>query len=169
MRQACQRCDLLTDYAFSEREMLMRLRVGDVEVFGQSDENYQVWLENLQRNNLPLDIPSPAWSRLSVLWIATGVEGAFTRLREKGYGDLGSLDCAIRLVQQDNTVTVYISDDRTSQAPMVELYAAFADFADRVRRDFLAICPRLADHVTLGPWFRQEDEPPVTLPPVILL
>jgi len=168
LRQACRRRGLLTDYAFSEWEMLMRLRVGDVEVFGRSDEDYQVWLETLRRNNLPLDIPSPAWSRLSVLWIATGIEVAFTHLGEKGYGDLGSLDCAIRLARQDDTVTVSLGD-RVGQAPMVELYVAFAGFAEQVRHDFLAICPRLADHVTLGPWFRREDTPPVEPLPAILL
>ncbi len=81
MRQACRRRDLLTDYAFPEWEMLMRLCIGSVEVFGQSDEDYQAWLESLRRNNVRLDIPSPAWSRLSVLWIATGVGGLPLALR----------------------------------------------------------------------------------------
>jgi len=169
LREACRQSDLRTDYALSEWEMLLRLCVGDVEVLGRSDEDYHAWLKNLRRYNVALHIPSPAWSRLSVLWIASSVESAFARLREEGHSDLDSLDCAIHLVQQDDMVTVFLSRDRVGQAPMAEMYAAFAAFAERVRRDWLAICPQLTDHVTLGPWFRGEGESPeVPSEPILL-
>jgi hypothetical protein len=169
LREACRHHDLLTDLELSEWEMLMRLRIGDVEVFGQTDEEYQAWLEHLRRNNIPLDVPSPAWSRLSVLWIATTVDDAFVRLQEKGHSELSSLDCVIHLVQQGETVRVFLSHDRVGQASMAESHAAFAVFADRVRDDFLAVCPALINHVTLGYWFRREPNPPQVLPPPILL
>lgn len=166
LRDACQHDDFLTDGG----EMLMRLRLDTVEVFGQTEDAYHAWQEHLRRNNLPLHVPSSAWLPLSVIWIATSVEEAFTRLREEGHSDLLSLASAIHLEQQGETVAVYLSRERVGQALLTEVHAAFVAFAERVRDDFLALCPQLTDHATLGYWFRREDAPPpqVSPPPILL-
>jgi hypothetical protein len=133
----------LTDRGLLDWEMLMRLRIGAVEVFGHTDEEYRAWLERLQRYGLPQDVPSPAWTRLSVLWIAVCVEEAFARLHQEGRSDLPSLASVIYLEQAGETVAVFLSRERVGQAPLAEVQAAFAAYAERVRDDFLAICPAL--------------------------
>lgn len=156
VRDGCQRQDLLSDYTLPEWEMLVRLRVNGIEVFGQTEEEYQRWKRDLESNNVSLPVPSSAWSLLSVLSIAVSADSTFGRLQEEGYGDIDSLDCVIRLARQDDAVTIYIRRDRIGRASYAEMHAAFTAFAERVRRDFLSLCPRLRDHVTLGPWFRGE-------------
>jgi len=157
LRQECQGQDLLSDYTLSEREMLMRLHVDGVEVFGQAEDEYQRWMDKLESNNVSLHVPSSAWTLLSVLSIAASVDSAFYRLRKTGRSDVDSLDCVIRMTQLRGIVTVYIRTDRVGQASYKDMYATFTLFAERVRRDFLSVCPQLRNHVTLGPWFRGED------------
>lgn len=156
IRKECQRSDLLMDYTLSEWEMLMRLRIGSVEVFGHTEEEYQRWMADLKSNNISLNVPSSAWSLLSVLSIAVSVDSAFHHLREERHTEIDSLDSVIRLSRQDEMVTVSVSRDWFAQASYEELKMAFAAFAERVRQDFLALCPQLRDHVTLGSWFRGE-------------
>lgn len=157
LRDKCQHQDILSDYTLSEWEMLMRLRIGNVEVLGHTRENYESWMVNLERNKVSLKVPSEAWSLLSVLAIAVSVEDAFAHLRAEGHADIDSLDCVMRLTQRDDMVMAHVDPRLVGVAPYVELYAAFAAFAQRVRDDFLSICPQLRHHVTLGAWFRGED------------
>lgn len=167
LQDTCEHDDRLAD--LDEWEMLMRLRIGAVEVFGHTDDEYHAWQESLRRHDVSLHVPSPAWSRLSVLWIASSVEEAFSALQRDGHSDLPSLDCVIRLVRHDENVAVTLRPDRTGHAPLVEVQAAFEAFAERVRTDFLAVCPRLAAHPSLGYWFRNEDPPPpVSSLPILL-
>lgn len=172
LRRKCP--GLPTDYELLEWEMLMRLRIDDVEVFGSTEEEFQRWLDRLRRNNLPLRVPSSAWTNLSVLWIALGVDEAFRRLKEAGTAALNSLDSLVHLACHDDLVRIYLRKDRIGQAPFGELYSVFESFAERVRGDFLSACPGLEDHVTLGPWFRTgklepaqtEYSEPIHLPPM---
>src|SRR5207248_8543328 len=114
----------------SEWEMLVRLRVDDVEVLGQTGEEYQRWMKDLESNNVSLQVPSSAWSLLSVLSIAVSVDSAFCRLREEGHADIDSLDCVIRMARQDDNVTVHVRHDRIGRASYGEMYAAFTAFAE---------------------------------------
>jgi hypothetical protein len=162
LRKDCLRPDVLRDYALPEWEMLMRLRIGEIEVFGRTQEEYQRWVEHLRSNNLPVDVPSAAWSRLSVLSIAVDVERAFSQLRETGTAEIDSLDCSIHLELDGSKVRVWVRRDRVGQALLTDVHAGFTAFAERVRLDFLAICPELRGHVTLGTWFRGEPREPTT-------
>ncbi len=156
VRDACQRQNLISDYSVADWEMLMRFRVGDVEVFGQTEEEYQRWLERLRSYHLALNPPSSAWSTLSVLSIAVSVSAALRSLREVGQAELPSLDSIVRLTQEGGVVTVCMRPDRIGQAPYAEMHEALQSFEMRVRRDFLSACPQLSMHVSLGWWFRGE-------------
>jgi hypothetical protein len=159
----CAHPDVLVDYAIIDLEMLVRLRVGDVEVFGQSEEGYQRWAEHLRQHHLALHVPSSAWALLSVLSIAVSVQGAFRRLRDDGQAVIDSLDCVIRLARQGDEVSVQVGHDgvRVGRAAYTKLYNVFTSFAERVRCAFLSVYPHLAEHVTLGPWFRGEADRPI--------
>lgn len=152
----CQEQDVLVDQSLLDWEMLMRLRMGDVEVLGYTEEEYQRWMNDLKRFDLSLQVPSSAWSLVSVLSIAISIEGAFRQLRESDHADIDSLDFVMRLDKRGDLVLAHIRRDRIGQALYREMYPAFAGFAERVRNDFLTVCPRLRDHLTLGPWFRGE-------------
>lgn len=174
LRNECRYQDLLSDYTLPEWEMLMRLRVGEVEVFGHTEEEYQRWMANIESNKLSLHVPSSAWSFLAVLSVAVSVDSAFDRLREDGRSDIDVIEGVILMERQDNIAMIYIDRDRVGQASVEEMYSAFASFAGRVRDDFLSICPQLRDHVTLGPWFKghaksaivEEPRNVIYLPPI---
>jgi hypothetical protein len=161
------------DYELPEWEMPMRLRIDSTEVFGSTQEEYQQWLDRLRRYNVPVPVPSSAWTPLSVLWIAAEIDDVFRHLRDKGIAQLNSLDTVIDLEREGDLVKVFLWRDRTGQAPFAELYSAFKSFAERVRHDFLSVCPELQDHVSLGTWFRtgrsnpatREQSTPIYLPP----
>lgn len=170
LRHLCEDGKALTDLDLTEWEMLMRLSVGEVEVLGQSEEHYQRWRDQLKRDNITLDVPSAAWCRVPILSVAMSVEDAFSRLHEDGYAELATIDePVIRLTQTGDLVTIRVDHDRAGYAPRAELYDVLAAFADRVRDDFLAVCPQLRDHRQLGWWFRGDDPPPPLEPYIIHL
>lgn len=157
LRIACQSDDaqMLPDYAFLELEMPARLRIGDVDVFGHSADEYEQWMRSLANHNLPSQVPLPAWTLLPVLSLAISSGDAFARLNAQGHADIDAIDAVIWLEQQRGPIVeIYMSRDRIGRASLAELQAGFASFAERVRQGFLSVCPQLRDHATLGPWFK---------------
>ena len=159
LMDACQDPGLVFDDSVSEWEMLMRLRLGDVEVFGNTESEYQRWLERLRRYKVTRIPPSSSWTTLSVLWIAMSISSAFFDLTEKGQAELPSLDCVIRMERHEDAVIISSHPGRIGRAPYADVQDAFFSFASRVRQDFLSVCPQLRQHGTLGWWFRGETAP----------
>jgi hypothetical protein len=159
---ACRGGTITTDYSLPEWEMQVRLRVGDVEVLGHTEEEDQQWMEELKRHQAALIVPSSAWTLLEVVSIAASVDSACQQLQAAGRGVLVGIEQDIWLERRADDVLITFRHDRVGRAPAPEVYDALMSFAQRVRQDFLSACPVLRDHVTLGWWFRGEDRPPAT-------
>lgn len=158
LRRECQRADILSDTDLKyELSMPMRLRMGETEIFELTEEEYQ---SQAFRDRLP----SAAWDFIPVLKIAAFVDTYFSRLRKEGYCDIIFLDPDLRLTLHGDIVTVgyFYAGAPQGRAPYEDLYDVFATFSERVRHEFLSICPMLIDHVELGEWFRRGGNDPAS-------
>ncbi len=93
---------------------------------------------------------------LPVLMFALFGQERFRRLHERGTDAILILEPDLKRVSHGPSVSIgyeYKSAPR-GEAPYDEIYDAFTASGNRVRRDFLAVCPDLAQHTKLGSWFR---------------
>jgi hypothetical protein len=150
LQRECQRPDILSDTDLKyDLVMPTRLQVGGTEILALTETEYQT---HAFRDRLP----SAAWDFIPVLMIAAFVDTHFRRLREQGYSDIIFLDPDLRLTLHGDIVTVsyFYSGAPHGEARYDELYSAFVAFGERVRRDFLSVCPILRDYEELGVWFK---------------
>lgn len=151
LRTECQNTDILSDTSLKyDIQMPVRLLVGGTEVFDLTTVKFINYTPHVH-------LPSSAWDYIPVLQMAAFVDEHFLQLREQGYCDIIFLDPDLRLTLHGDIVRVsyFFSGAPYGEAPYEEIYNSFSIFSERVRHDFLAVCPVLQEHIELGAWFRR--------------